>query len=204
MRFILASNSPRRREILRELNYDFEVKTAEFDEAAVDLSVPSEGVQKLALGKAMAAAESVVCEEETLFLGSDTVVALNDVVMGKPADEDDAFAMLSSLSGNTHTVYTGAAAVVVGADGSVLKTETLVEATDVTFFDLSEEEIREYIATGEPMDKAGAYGIQGLGCVLVEGIKGDYLTVVGLPAAKVARLLKRLGVEPSKTPTCSC
>ena len=199
MRFILASNSPRRREILKELKYDFEVKTAEFDESVVSLEDPPKAVQELALGKAMAVADSEVCDEKTVFLGSDTVVALDGEVMGKPADEEEAFEMLSALSGNTHTVYTGAAAV-VKENGTVVSSETMVEATDVTFFDLTEEEIRGYIATGEPMDKAGAYGIQGLGCVLVEGIRGDYLTVVGLPAARVVRLLKTLGVEPTADP----
>ena len=199
MRFILASNSPRRREILKELNYDFEVKTADFDESTVDLSDPAEGVQQLALGKAMAAADDVASPARTVLLGADTVVVRNGAVMGKPVDENEAFLMLSALSGQTHTVYTGVAAV-VKENGAVVSSETLVEATDVTFFDLTEEEIRGYIATGEPMDKAGAYGIQGLGCVLVKGIRGDYLTVVGLPAARVVRLLKSLGVEPVGTP----
>lgn len=199
MRFILASNSPRRREILKELNYDFEVKTADFDESTVDLSDPAEGVQQLALGKAMAAAGEVASPARTVLLGADTVVVRNGAVMGKPIDENEAYLMLSALSGQTHTVYTGVAAV-VKENGSVVSSETLVEATDVTFFDLTEEEIRGYIATGEPMDKAGAYGIQGLGCVLVKGISGDYLTVVGLPAARVVRLLKSLGVEPVGTP----
>ncbi|MBO4383404.1 MAG: Maf family protein, partial [Clostridia bacterium] len=100
-------------------------------------------------------------------------------------------------SGRTHVVYTGAAVVLTDEAGAIVDRQTLVEATDVTFFDLSDEEIRAYIATGEPMDKAGAYGIQGLGCTLVEGIRGDYLTVVGLPAARVVRLLNSVGVEPS-------
>lgn len=196
MKFVLASNSPRRREILRELHYDFEVLTADFDESSVSLEDPAQGVQELAKGKASAAAETFKNGETTLFLGSDTVVVLDGAVMGKPADEEDAFRMLRALSGRTHTVYTGVAAAVT-ENGAIASVETFVSATDVTFFDLSDEEIRAYITTGEPMDKAGAYGIQGLGCTLVEGIRGDYLTVVGLPAAKTARLLKKLGVEPS-------
>jgi septum formation protein len=191
MKLILASGSPRRREILTDLGYSFDVKTADFDESQVSLEKPSEGVQALALGKATAAAEATSVDAPTVFLGSDTVVALNDAVMGKPADEEDAKAMLRSLSGKTHVVYTGVALVEKNERGEIVSNETFVEATEVTFFKLSEEEIDWYVGTGEPMDKAGAYGIQGLGRVLVEGIRGDYETVVGLPAARVYRALRK-------------
>ena len=191
MKLILASGSPRRREILTDLGYSFDVKTADFDESQVSLEKPSEGVQALALGKATAAAEATSVDAPTVFLGSDTVVALNDAVMGKPADEEDAKAMLRSLSGKTHVVYTGVALVEKNERGEIVSNETFVEATEVTFFKLSEEEIDCYVGTGEPMDKAGAYGIQGLGRVLVEGIRGDYETVVGLPAARVYRALRK-------------
>ena len=191
MKLILASGSPRRREILTDLGYSFDVKTADFDESQVSLEKPSEGVQALALGKATAAAEATSVDAPTVFLGSDTVVALNDAVMGKPADEEDAKAMLRSLSGKTHVVYTCVALVEKNERGEIVSNETFVEATEVTFFELSEEEIDWYVGTGEPMDKAGAYGIQGLGRVLVEGIRGDYETVVGLPAARVYRALRK-------------
>ncbi|MBQ1370214.1 MAG: Maf family protein [Acutalibacteraceae bacterium] len=191
MHFILASGSPRRKEILEELGYQFEIKTGDFDESTVALDDPKEGVQKLALGKALAAVQ-----QPGLYLGSDTVVVLDGVVMGKPSDEQDAFRMLRSLSGRTHEVCTGVALVTVGEDGTVEHTETFVEATEVTFFELTDEEIDRYIRTGEPMDKAGAYGIQGLGRVLVEGIRGDYETVVGLPAARVYRALREHDVVP--------
>ncbi len=191
MHFILASGSPRRKEILEELGYLFEIKTGDFDESTVALDDPKEGVQKLALGKALAAVQ-----QPGLYLGSDTVVVLDGVVMGKPSDEQDAFRMLRSLSGRTHEVCTGVALVTVGEDGTVEHTETFVEATEVTFFELTDEEIDRYIRTGEPMDKAGAYGIQGLGRVLVEGIRGDYETVVGLPAARVYRALREHDVVP--------
>ncbi len=158
MHFILASGSPRRKEILEELGYQFEIKTGDFDESTVSMDDPKEGVQRLALGKALAAVD-----RPGLYLGSDTVVVLNNVVMGKPTDPEDAKTMLRSLSGRTHEVCTGVALVTVGEDGSVENTETFVEATEVTFFKLSEEEIDWYVGTGEPMDKAGAYGIQGLG-----------------------------------------
>lgn len=196
MKLILASGSPRRREILTDLGYSFDVKTADFDESQVSLEKPSEGVQALALGKATAAAEATSVDAPTVFLGSDTVVALNDAVMGKPADEEDAKAMLRSLSGKTHVVYTGVALVEKNERGEIVSNETFVEATEVTFFELSEEEIDWYVGTGEPMDKAGAYGIQGLGRVLVEGIRGDYETVVGLPAARVYRALREHDVVP--------
>ncbi len=191
MKLILASGSPRRREILTDLGYSFDVKTADFDESQVSLEKPPEGVQALALGKATAAAEATSVDAPTVFLGSDTVVALNDAVMGKPTDEEDARAMLRSLSGRTHVVYTGVALVEKNERDEIVSNETFVEATEVTFFDLTEEEIDWYVRTGEPMDKAGAYGIQGLGRVLVEGIRGDYETVVGLPAARVYRALRK-------------
>ena len=196
MKLILASGSPRRREILTDLGYSFDVKTADFDESQVSLEKPPEGVQALALGKATAAAEETPVDTPTVFLGSDTVVALNDVVMGKPDDEEDAKAMLRSLSGKTHVVYTGVALVEKNERDEIVSHETFVEATEVTFFDLSDEEIDWYVGTGEPMDKAGAYGIQGLGRVLVEGIRGDYETVVGLPAARVYRALREHDIVP--------
>ena len=136
MHFILASGSPRRKEILEELGYQFEIKTGGFDESTVSMDDPKEGVQRLALGKALAAVD-----RPGLYLGSDTVVVLNNVVMGKPTDPEDAKTMLRSLSGRTHEVCTGVALVTVGEDGSVENTETFVEATEVTFFKLSEEEI---------------------------------------------------------------
>ena len=198
MRFVLASGSPRRREILEELGYRFTIQTGDFDESTVSLTVPEEGVQELALGKARAAAESVTVTEPTLFLGADTVVALDDVVMGKPGNEEEAEEMLKTLSGRTHTVYTGVALLEKDPGGSIASEKTFAEATEVRFFSLSEEEVDWYVSTGEPMDKAGAYGIQGLGRVLVEGIDGDYLTVVGLPAARVYRALRERGIVPEQ------
>lgn len=191
MHLILASGSPRRKEILEELGYRFEIHTGDFDESTVPMDDPKEGVQKLALGKALAAVGG-----PGLYLGSDTVVVLDNVVMGKPADPEDAKQMLRSLSGRTHEVCTGVALVTVGEDGAVENTETFVEATEVRFFELTDDEIDWYVGTGEPMDKAGAYGIQGLGRVLVEGIRGDYETVVGLPAARVYRALREHDVVP--------
>ena len=150
MHFILASGSPRRKEILEELGYQFEIKTGDFDESTVALDDPKEGVQKLALGKALAAVQ-----QPGLYLGSDTVVVLDGVVMGKPSDEQDAFRMLRSLSGRTHEVCTGVALVTVGEDGTVEHTETFVEATEVTFFELTDEEIDRYIRTSSGCRRRG-------------------------------------------------
>ena len=191
MHLILASGSPRRKEILEELGYQFDIKTGDFDESTVPMDDPKEGVQKLALGKALAAVDG-----PGLYLGSDTVVVLDNVVMGKPSNPEDAKQMLRSLSGRTHEVCTGVALVEKNERDEIVSNETFVEATEVTFFDLSDEEIDWYVGTGEPMDKAGAYGIQGLGRVLVEGIRGDYETVVGLPAARVYRALREHDVVP--------
>ena len=147
---------------------------------------PVELVALLARGKARTVAEQA--EPGELVIGSDTVVVLGEQVLGKPADAADAAAMLHTLSGNTHHVLT---AVSVWRDGSDVC--TFVDRVDVTFWELTDEEIGAYVATGEPLDKAGAYGIQGLGRVLVKGIEGDYYTAVGLPVAHLVRELRALG-----------
>lgn len=194
MKLVLASGSPRRRELLTEYGYDFTVRTGGFDESSVSLEDPEAGVAELALGKAKAAREALradgVPTDGMLFLGSDTVVVKNGLVLGKPRDKADAFRMLRELSGQTHQVITGAA--LLSPDGE----ETFAVTTDVEFYELTDEEINRYIATGEPMDKAGAYGIQGLGGVLVRSIRGDYYTVVGLPLAEVVRRLRNYGILP--------
>ena len=194
MKLVLASGSPRRRELLTEYGYDFTVRTGGFDESSVSLEDPEAGAAELALGKAKAAREALradgVPTDGMLFLGSDTVVVKNGLVLGKPRDEADAFRMLRELSGQTHQVITGAA--LLSPDGE----EIFAVTTDVEFYELTDEEINRYIATGEPMDKAGAYGIQGLGGVLVRSIRGDYYTVVGLPLAEVVRRLRNYGILP--------
>ena len=128
-------------------------------------------------------------DEDDLIIAADTVVVLDGAVLGKPADEREAFAMLSALSGNSHRVYTG----VTVAQGDRMATEH--EETRVTFRELEPEEISCYIATGEPMDKAGAYGIQGVGALLVSGIKGDYCNVMGLPVFRLGRMLAGFGID---------
>ena len=188
MNLILASKSPRRIELLQRLGYDFTITPSNFDESAVDLSKnPTQGVEFLARGKAQAIFDSLESTADTVVLGADTIVVCDGKVMLKPKDESDAKDMLRKLSSRVHTVYTAVAFV------SDSGTESFVEATDVYFFELSDEEINSYVATGEPMDKAGAYGVQGLGCTLVQKIDGDYYNVVGLPIARVARHLKKKG-----------
>ena len=156
---------------------------AGYDYRLVELS-PGELVQELARRKAFAA--EVSPGPGDIVLGADTLVALDGRLLGKPSSEGEAFSMLSALSGRVHRVYTGCCLRTAG------RSETFVSEAEVEFYPLTEEEIRAYIATGEPMDKAGAYGIQGRGCVLVRGIRGDYYTVMGLPAAEVIRRLRKL------------
>ncbi len=184
---ILASSSPRRRELLQTLGLPFTVMTSDADETVEQEMSPAEVVETLSLRKARAVAGKV---GEGVVLGSDTIVVLDGRILGKPGDEAEAFRMLQSLQGREHTVYSGVALV----DAATGRTEVAHQSTRVQIRPLSEREIRAYIATGEPMDKAGAYAIQGIGATIVEGIVGDYFTVVGLPLNLTARLLSRFGV----------
>ena len=189
MKLILASGSPRRKELLGNMGFsDFEVLKPDFDESAVTAPDPGALVEALSAGKAEAAAREGN-DPEALLLAADTVVVLDGAVLGKPKDEADAFEMLSALSGRTHLVYTG---VTLCRGGEVL---TEHEISEVTFRTLTGEEIRNYIATKEPMDKAGAYGIQGFGALLVEGIRGDYFNVMGLPVCRLGTMLKHFDVD---------
>ena len=180
MRLILASASPRRRELLKEICPEFSVIPARGEERADFSLPPSEVVQALARHKAEEVA-LLPCAQGAVVLGADTVVALDGKILGKPVSEADAFRMLSALSGRTHEVFTG---VALAADGKV---RTEYARTEVTFRPLSEQFIRDYIATGSPMDKAGAYGIQDGG--LAEKITGSYTNVVGLPVELCHRIL---------------
>ena len=180
---ILASASPRRAEILSMLGYQFEFIPAQCDENTDGLTA-KEAVGELARRKAQAVANLY---PDLAVLGSDTLVTLEGKVLGKPKTEADAIEMLTTLSGKTHSVFTGISVV----KGSECITE-VVEAK-VTFRTLTKEEIADYVATGEPMDKAGAYGIQGKGAILIDYIEGDFFNVMGLPAARVHLLLKKFG-----------
>jgi septum formation protein len=178
---ILASSSPRRAELLTAAGIPFEVVTVDVDESMQKLEPPGEHVRRLARQKAEAA---LAVHPDRLVLGADTIVLVSGDMMGKPADRDDAVRMLRSLSGREHEVMTGVALV------STRKAVVEVARTRVWMNPLSAREIADYVASGEPLDKAGAYGIQGLGAKFIDRIQGSYSNVVGLPVALVYRLLK--------------
>ena len=182
MKIVLASASPRRKELMQLITSDFDIRPSDFDESGIRAETPAELVKKLAGGKARAAEHSA---GETV-IGCDTVVAVGGEILGKPKDKADAVRMMHLLSGKTHSVYTG---VCILHNGKVY---TFAEETKVSFFPLSEAEIEAYTDSDEPYDKAGAYGIQGSAGLFVEKIEGDYNNVVGFPAARVNRVLKAL------------
>ena len=195
-KIILASSSPRRRELMAQAGFAFEVLVSEADET-IEAETPGEMVEVLSERKAAAVAEEIkkqgFAEESVLLVGADTMVAIDGKKLGKPKDEKGAEEMLEELSGRTHQVYTGVTLIRLkkAENGSILQeSRTFFEGTDVSFYPLTKEEIRSYIATGEPMDKAGAYGIQGKAAVFVKEIKGDYNNVVGLPIARLYQELK--------------
>ncbi len=181
---ILASQSPRRKELLHRLLDSFLVECDTEEEVKIPGEAPMEMVQRLAMDKVRHVAART--EEDALIIGADTVVASEGVCLGKPKDKEEAFKMLSALSGREHQVFTGIAVL----DTESGKAMGDVSMTRVRFRRLTPAEIEDYIASGEPMDKAGGYGIQDLGALLVEGIEGDYFTVVGLPICRLGKLLK--------------
>lgn len=183
---VLASASPRRRQLLEQVGIPHRVYPSQVEEV-VTSTIPSRVVEELSEQKCADVLERV--PEGTLVLGADTVVAFEGRILGKPSDEEEAFRMLDMLQGNTHQVYTGVT-MMEKRNGRTYR-ETFHACTDVTFYPVSHEELRAYIATGEPMDKAGAYGIQGSFAAFVQGIRGDYNNVVGLPAAAVYQRLKK-------------
>lgn len=189
---VLASASPRRRELLSQLgfsrsDFSFITLSADIDESHIAGESPQVFVERLAVEKAQAGL-ALAQLEDAAVIGSDTIVVLGDDILGKPTDEAHALAMLSQLSGETHWVMTAVAIT----DGE--KVLTRVVETQVKFCPLSEQDILAYIATGEPMDKAGAYGIQALGGSFVEWIKGSYSAVVGLPMVETRALLKEMKI----------
>lgn len=186
---ILASASPRRRELLTQIGIPFEVRPSEIDESKVALEGHAwQKAEKLACIKALDIAEKA---GSGLILGADTIVVVDDCIFGKPKDENDAFKMLSKLKGREHFVITGIAV----ADSCNAEVKTSHEITKVVFSDLGEDEIKAYINSGEPFGKAGAYAIQGIGSLLVEKIEGCYFNVVGLPLARLKKLLEEFGVN---------
>lgn len=181
---ILASASPRRRELLAMTGLSFTIDAPDVDESC-DLP-PREAVQELSRRKALAAA---ALHPGCVILAADTLVSVDDAALGKPRDEADAFRMLRSLSGRWHQVYTGV--TVVAADGSI---HTDADGTDVHFEAMTDEDIRGYIATKEPMDKAGAYAVQGIAGLWIDQLRGSHTNVIGLPMTLVRRLLQQCGL----------
>lgn len=184
-KLILASKSPRRKELFEKMPWDFSCEPSEAEENIPEsLSVykTAEYLSSIKAGEVWSRHQG----EGKVVVGSDTVVILDGVIFGKPKTREMAAQMLRELSGKTHVVSTG---VTIISDGGK---ESFTSETEVTFYELSEKEIEDYINTGEPMDKAGAYGIQGYGAFLIKEIKGDYYTVMGLPAAMVKRKLERI------------
>ncbi len=183
MRIILASGSPRRKELLKYIVDDFEIKPSNAEENAT--GTPEEVVKELSLLKAKSVFELEEDKNEIVVIGSDTIVVYDGEILGKPKDHADAKHMLSMLSGKVHKVYTGIAVVGNGIS------EAEYISTKVLFDELSEDEIEEYIATGDPMDKAGSYGIQSCGGKFIKSIEGDWSAVMGLPLNATYRLLKK-------------
>ncbi len=184
-RLVLASRSPRRKQLLEMTGWPFDVQESQADETIAPGTPPEEAVQMLARRKVEAVMPSI---PDAYILGADTMVVYGDRFLGKPHTAEEAFDILRLLSGRTHDVWTGVA--IATPNGEVV---SFAEKTAVTFWELSEEEIAAYIATGEPMDKAGAYGIQGQAALFVKRIEGDYFNVVGLPLSGTVRELRRFG-----------
>lgn len=192
MNIILASASPRRRELLTQIGIAFEIKVSDVEEKVTTI-VPHEVVQELSRQKAeavLAACEDQDVTEPLLVIGADTIVACDGIILGKPRDTQDAARMLRMLSGRSHQVYTG---VTFAYKGEKREIYSFYESTTVHFAPMTDEEIQTYVDTLDPMDKAGAYGIQGFCARYITGIEGDYNNVVGLPVGRVYQELKRYG-----------
>lgn len=183
---ILASSSPRRKELLETLRLTFAISSSDVDESFDPSLSPEEVVMELAERKAQAIFKE---NPDAFVIGSDTVVVADNQILGKPADEAEAIRMLQSLSCKQHEVFTGVSIV------SPTSSTRFYERTEVWFWELTDDEIRSYVKSGEPLDKAGAYGIQQLGSMLVKKIHGDYFAVVGLPVARTVRELRKLGFQ---------
>lgn len=190
--FVLASSSPRRQLLLSLAGFEFGIAEPAIDESRLDDEAAEDYVIRIALAKAHSVADEV--PTGSLVLGCDTTVVLDGTVLGKPADENEAQTMLLSLAGNTHVVYTGYALVTAGSDHE----ETGIDAARVTMRPVTPQEAAAYVATGEPLDKAGAYGLQGRGGGFVEEVDGLRSTVIGLPLEPIIDLLIRNGVVPTR------
>lgn len=202
-RIILASGSPRRKELLEQIGIEFEICPANGEEV-ITKTVPHDVVMELSRQKALEVAGMVVSYGDShadittptdiMIIGADTVVAYDDMILGKPKDEEDAKKTLRMLSGNAHSVYTGISVVFISKDGRVGE-HTFYDRTKVKMYEMTDAEIERYVATNEPMDKAGSYGIQGKCAIHIEKIEGDYNNVVGLPVSKLYQELLGLGID---------
>lgn len=184
MNIILASASPRRKEILENINVKFDIVKSDIDEVILEDELPPQVVMRLAFEKSMDIAKS---NQESLVIGADTIVVFNNTILGKPKDKEDARNTIKLLSGNTHEVITGISLINLSENKKIID----YVVSKVKFKDLSEDDINDYINTGESLDKAGAYGIQGYGSLLIEEIQGDYFNIVGLPISKLRDLVKK-------------
>jgi septum formation protein len=183
MNIILASGSPRRKEILANTNVEFNVITSDIDESILKNEEPTQLVLRLAFEKCMSVARK---NPNDLVIGADTIVVLDHEILGKPKNEEEAFDMLSKLSNREHQVITGISIVNLGNEKKIVD----YAISNVKFKKLTDQDIKDYISTKECLDKAGSYGIKGYGALLVEGIKGDYFNIVGLPISKLSDILK--------------
>lgn len=202
-KYFLASKSPRRKDLMTQIGIEFQVMISERDEI-ITSTIPEEVVKELSLQKALEIERMLLKEcdgdifakyssegyEGVVIIGADTVVSKDGEIMGKPADEEDAFNMLKKLQGDKHMVSTGVALIVI--KNGTKEMLSFAEDTDVNMYEMTDEEINDYIATKEPMDKAGSYGIQGLGAKFISGISGDYNNVVGLPIGSIYQALRKL------------
>lgn len=185
---VLASSSPRRKELLQQIQYEFSIRTSETDERLEPDWAPEDAVLNLSRKKAEAV---FALHPEAVVIGADTIVVIDGVIVGKPSGRESARRMLNKLSGKIHHVLTGVTIL------SKHKSLSFYNQTEVEMYVLSRAEIEQYLDSGEPFDKAGAYGIQGLGATLVKQIHGDYYSVMGLPIAETARALREFNIEPT-------
>lgn len=193
-KLILASASPRRNQLLMQAGLTCEIVPSQAEEI-ITKNDPREVVKELSYLKAHEVANRFSDDSDVVIIGADTIVSYNGRIMGKPADKDDAISMLQILQGETHQVYTGVTMIVL--QEGTKKIETFYEKTDVEFFPMTSAEIESYVETDEPMDKAGAYGIQGKSAVFIRRINGDYNNVVGLPIGRLYQELKKIDREIS-------
>ncbi|EMZ42045.1 Maf family protein [Atopobium minutum] len=202
---ILASSSPRRLQLLQELGITPIVLPAAIDESPLPAEKPTALVVRLAKQKALACQKRALHELELasranqVIVAADTTVWFQDTILGKPSNAENAIHMLKQLSGKTHQVSTGVQLLKLDASGTIAAQATFIETSQVSFYDLSTQDIERYVATGEPMDKAGAYGIQGYGRLLVQKIDGDFFSIVGLPVARLMREIQTLEEQVQET-----